>query len=61
MTPAELEKTYELLAQKIDQVGPEQSQVYLAKLALLLAHRLGDMRLVKACIEDAALSLEPQR
>lgn len=57
MTPAELEQTYELMAQKIDQVGPAQSEVYLAKLALLLAHTLADMPRVQTCIEQAAQSI----
>lgn len=61
MTPSELETTYEHMAQKIDQVGPAQSEVYLAKLALLLAQRLADLEQIEACIEEAALSLQKSR
>lgn len=54
----DLEDTYAALALKIDAVGPEQSPLFLAKLALLLAHKIGDPAVVHDCIESAAAALE---
>ncbi|SEO91735.1 hypothetical protein SAMN04490248_11613 [Salinihabitans flavidus] len=36
-----LETVYDALAEAIDAVGPAQSEVYLAKVAIALAERLG--------------------
>lgn len=52
---ADLEHAYEALAQGIDKAGAEHETLFLAKLALALAHRLGDIGAVRACI---AMSLE---
>ena len=60
MTPAEFEHSYEALAVKIDQVGEENCQIYLAKLALLMAHQIGDVSIVAKCINEAAESLGKQ-
>jgi hypothetical protein len=38
----DLERLYDRLAAAIDRVGPERESLLLAKLALLLAERLGD-------------------
>ena len=38
----ELERTFDLVAQAVDEVGPEQESLLLSKLALTLAHQLGD-------------------
>lgn len=38
---AELETVYDLLAEAIDQAGPEKSELFLVKLALLNANALG--------------------
>jgi hypothetical protein len=38
----DLERVYDLIAAAIDRVGPERESLLLAKLALLLADRLGD-------------------
>ncbi|MBW4983206.1 hypothetical protein KZZ07_11690 [Mameliella sp. CS4] len=40
MTQAELERIYEAMAKAIDAVGPDQSEVFLARLALALAEDL---------------------
>lgn len=37
-----LEQAYDLLAQAIDQAGPERCELFLVKLALLNAQALGD-------------------
>jgi hypothetical protein len=39
---AGLEKVYDTLAEAIDQAGPEKSELFLVKLALLNAKALGD-------------------
>jgi hypothetical protein len=40
MLPDEFEEAYELIAQALDRVGPEQERLFLARLALALAHQL---------------------
>lgn len=57
MNPSELEQVYERLALTIDRFDEATAQVFLAKLALLLANRIGDADVVLACIEDATQSL----
>ena len=42
MTSAEFESVYEAIAKAIDKVGSANAEVYLAKLALALAHELDD-------------------
>lgn len=37
----QLEAVYDTLAEAIDQAGPQQSELFLTKLCLLLANRLG--------------------
>ena len=53
----DLEQVWEALAQAIDQAG-ERRELFLAKLALLLAHEIGDRaavdRLIRATLEDLA-------
>ncbi|MCR8548874.1 hypothetical protein M4578_13640 [Salipiger sp. P9] len=58
MTRTELEAIYEALACRIDEVGEANSPLYLAKLALLLAERLGDATAVQSCLDDAAQALD---
>ena len=48
----DLENLYDELAQAIDQVGPEQESVFLAKLVLSLGHELGNGARVSALIQD---------
>lgn len=57
MNKQDLETVYAALAAKIDAVGEEQSELFLAKLALVLAHRNGNARDVETCIDEAAASL----
>lgn len=54
---ADLERVYEALAGAIDKVGPGRESVMLAKLTLVLAHRLGDRAVVEQCIEMALQDL----
>jgi hypothetical protein len=39
---AQLETVYDTLAEAIDQAGPDKSELFLVKLALLQAEALGD-------------------
>jgi hypothetical protein len=54
LTVAGLETVYDALATALDQAGPERSELFLVKLALMNANALGDPTLVRAHI-DAAL------
>lgn len=52
----ELEQVYDDLAQGVDRAG-EHSELFLAKLALLLAQALGDQPRVAALIDTALADL----
>ena len=56
MNQGDLERLYDVLAQAIDEAGPEKSELFLAKLALLLADALDDAdkacRLVRNALDD---------
>jgi hypothetical protein len=54
LTVAGLETVYDALATALDQAGPERSELFLVKLALMNANALGDAATVQAHI-DAAL------
>lgn len=56
MNHQDLERTYESLAVKLDEVGEANAELFLAKLALLLAHDNGDADHVQRRIDDAAHS-----
>jgi hypothetical protein len=53
----DLEQAYETLAAAIDQAGPEQEAVFLAKLALALAERLKSPADFDACVAVALADL----
>lgn len=53
----DLESVYDQLATAIDQVGPEKSELFLVKLALLAAQQLGDERQFVDLIVRAARDL----
>jgi len=57
MKAAEIEIVYEALAKKIDIVGKENSNIFLAKLILLLAKDLKNLDKVLSKIDDASLDL----
>jgi hypothetical protein len=50
---AELERVYDLLAQAIDRVGEDGEVLFLSKLCITLAHRLGDLEAVEEAIQVA--------
>ena len=52
-----LEQVYDTLATAIDQAGPEKSELFLVKLALLNAHALGDASAFQAQIAAALKDL----
>lgn len=58
MTDSEMEEIYESLARKIDKFGKEKSDIFLAKLALLLSKKFTDLDEILNYIEEASLDLK---
>jgi hypothetical protein len=58
VTDSEMEEIYESLATKIDAIGKEKSDIFLAKLVLLLSKKFTDLEEIMKCIEEASLDLE---
>lgn len=58
MTPIDVERVYEVLADHIDLVGPAKTELFLAKLALLLSNEVGDAKRVLNLIEKARAHLD---
>ena len=56
----DLESTYDLLAEAIDNAPAGTSELMLAKLALLLANEVGDPARVKALVQSALSDLQPR-
>jgi hypothetical protein len=54
---AGLEQVYDALATAIDQAGPDKSELFLVKLALLNAKALGDPQIFEAQIASALQDL----
>ncbi|MEQ8344221.1 MAG: hypothetical protein RIB84_27400 [Sneathiellaceae bacterium] len=54
---ADMEEVYEALAVGIDKVGTADAPLFLAKLALMLAHELGDREAALAAIEACQADL----
>ncbi len=57
MNQSDLEATYAAIAHKIDEIGEDQSELFLAKLALLLAYKAGKLDEILDCIDEAGTSL----
>ena len=53
----DLETVYDVLAQAIDQAGPEKAEVFLVKLALLNANALAQPETVRQHIQAALQDL----
>ena len=53
LTVPGLEDVYDALATAIDQAGPDKTELFLVKLALLQANALGDAALVRQHIAAA--------
>ena len=58
MRQAEVEQVYEALARAYDAAGPDRGEVFLGKVALLLAHEIGDAARVLALIADAGREVD---
>ncbi len=58
MSEASIEDVYEVIARGIDRVGPYRAELFLAKLALALAHELGAHERALALIEACQADLE---
>ena len=52
-----LEIVYDALARAIDQAGPDKSELFLVKLALLNAHALGDAHVFQQHLNSALQDL----
>ncbi len=61
MTDPTLEGVYSALAEGIDTHGPEKSEMFLAKVCLLLAHELDDAPRVMKLITDAQRNMKAMR
>ncbi len=59
LTIPQLENVYDLLADAIDQAGPQCSELFLTKLCLLLANQLGDDAVVLEHVRSALADLAP--
>lgn len=55
---ADLERVYEQLATTLDDLPEAQERLFLAQLALALAHRIPDVARVMAAIEEARRGTE---
>jgi hypothetical protein len=53
----DLEQVYDMLAEAIDQAGPERSELFLVKLNLLLAEALGDRAAYAGLLQRALRDL----
>ena len=60
-TGANLDAVYAALAEGIDRHGPRQSEMFLAKAALLLAEALGDEARALQAIADAQRNMTGMR
>jgi Protein of unknown function (DUF2783) len=60
LTLPDLESTYDLLAEAIDNAPTGTSELMLAKLALLLANEVGDPARIEALIRSALADLQPR-
>lgn len=58
MTQSDVETIYAALAEAIDRVTPDQADHFLAKLALLMAHEIGDVDQVRTLIQSAEMGLK---
>jgi hypothetical protein len=57
----DLETAYEVLAEAIDTAGPEGEAVFLARLALVLAHETGDIAMFKRAVATALTAMDGVR
>ncbi len=53
----DLEQAYECLAQAIDRAGPHHEALFLTRLALVLAHHMGNLETFKQSVGTALADL----
>lgn len=53
MTFDALEKLYDVMAQTLDEVGVKNHSLFLSKLTMALAHKVGDLKVVEEAIKMA--------
>ena len=58
MSPIDVERIYEALAETLDTIGAEKSELFFAKLTLLLSNELGDAEQVLSFIDMASINLD---
>lgn len=58
MNAHDVETVYDALAETLDAVGEGKAELFLAKLALLLSHEIGDAPRVLSLIEQARANLD---
>lgn len=58
MTPKDVETVYEALALRLDDVGAQKREIFLAKLALLLSYDIGDAEKVCQRIAEASRNID---
>jgi hypothetical protein len=58
MTQADVERVYDVLAETLDIVGKEKSELFLTKLVLLLSNELVDVERVLSLINLASIKLD---
>jgi hypothetical protein len=57
---ADLETAYETLARAIDSAGAKNESLFLAKLALILAHECGNLDLFRKAVAAALQDVAPK-
>lgn len=57
MNPIDIEHVYGALAETLDKVGAEKSELFLTKLALLLSNEIGDAETVLGLVYMASINL----
>jgi hypothetical protein len=58
MSEEDLDVLYTQTCRALTSVGPERSELFLARLALLLMHEVGDFERVQAAIAAAGATLD---
>ncbi len=53
MTFEALETLYDVMAETLDEVGVEHHSLFLSKLSMALAHKVGDLKVVQEAIRIA--------
>jgi hypothetical protein len=57
----DLEKVYEMVADAIDRVGPENESLFLAKFVMTLAHEINSLEAVEHALATALANLDNEK